>query len=170
MSFFDDLKYSLHDAISTLAVSVITDRLRADEFTINAQTDYYDLTAMIRLLDITVNDGLSNAYNPPDAHTDFDTDIDNLAQRLKEIWQGISTSGAGYISRLEAKTTLKSVQERLTHTVRSRPKPKTDIYSALSASTTEDPFQAKKEERQREKQRAMMNSFLRKARPVDSLT
>ncbi|EEY15678.1 conserved hypothetical protein [Verticillium alfalfae VaMs.102] len=104
-------------------------RLKGDEFHIKRKTDYVELRAQIQLFDIALDDGSfcagSTSYDDAVA---FDAEVDHLAQQLKTLWGSINDSGAAYLSRTEAKSSIDCAQKRLTYAVRSKPPPKRNIF------------------------------------------
>ncbi|KAM0276152.1 hypothetical protein ACHAQH_007040 [Verticillium albo-atrum] len=133
--------------------------LKGDEFRIKRKTNYVELRAQIQLFDIALDDG---SFSPGDSSSDpdeaFNAEVDHLAQQLRTIWGSINDSGAAYLSRTEAKSSIDCAQKRLTYAVRTRPPPKRSIFEPPE----------KRGEVVTEMQKDFMNKFigaLKKPRP-----
>ena len=132
---FDDSERARQDPRWQLAQGLSKLVIR-EGFLITQDTNYIDLSALVNILDAYIDDGGRDAILYPAASLskentaarDFDADIDELARRLKVISRGIEATGGGHISRLESKTALERVHIRLTHTARSRPPGKRNIF------------------------------------------
>ena len=120
--FFKDEFYSSRPPYSTMDIGRFITRLGERDFDARPQTEYAQLTALIILLDIAVDDGRSNKVDLTDPNTEerFNTDVDVLVATIKDIMTSIGNPGAAFISRLEAKEALELVSQRIADTVRTK--------------------------------------------------
>ncbi|TLS21742.1 uncharacterized protein PpBr36_09165 [Pyricularia pennisetigena] len=89
---------------------------------IRNDTNYEETAALLRLLNIAIDDGFGRTRE------DFDNQVDELTAALKLIWSNIIATGGGHSSRLDAKTLAEWIPDRLKYTVRTRRPPKSNIY------------------------------------------
>jgi len=128
--YFNDVSKSTTHSYHITNLTQFSERLQDPPFLINQQTDYQELTALICLLDIAIDDGRS-----PDIYLEnkaeevkFNQDVDALAARvtvmhittdLRDMWtQRAQDAQSGLAFRLQS-------------TVRTKPKPKQDILHGL---------------------------------------
>ena len=131
MSFyFNDLSYSIKHSHILIDLDKFIDRLEDKDFDTNPQTDYRELAALISLLDIAVDDGRCSELDLTDPETEkqFDKNIDDFGATIKDIMKSIGNPGAAYISRIEAKEVLDLVSQRISDTLRSKPKAKITVF------------------------------------------
>jgi hypothetical protein len=124
--YFDSVSYSKDHSHSIMDLDVFIRRLDDPEFDAKPQTDYRELTALIQLLDIAVDDGRSTKIDlsDPVVEKKFNEDIEDFGATIKDIMRSIGNPGAAFISRIEAKEVLELVSQRVSDTLRSKPKPK----------------------------------------------
>jgi hypothetical protein len=124
--YFDDISYSKDHSHSKMDLDAFIRRLDDPDFHTNPQTDYRELTALILLLDIAVDDGRSMDLDlsDPVIEKKFDENIEDFGATIKDIMRSIGNPGAAFISRIEAKEVLELVSQRVSDTLRSKPKPK----------------------------------------------
>lgn len=138
--FFDDISYANEHPHTLFDLHKFMERLQEPAFDINDKTDYMQLTALIALLDVSVDDGrcaFLDLSNRSVADT-FDTDVDDHVHTIKDVMRNIGNPGAAFISRIEAKETLELVSQRIADTVRSRAKPKKTVFDGVSSKTEDD--------------------------------
>lgn len=113
-------------------LNLFIERLMDKDFEATNETDYRELSALVSLLDIAVDDARSADLDLTDRDTEeqFDADIDAFARAIKDIMRSIGTPGPGFISKIEAKELLELVSQRVGDTLRSRPKLKQSIFAA----------------------------------------
>lgn len=131
MSFyFNDLSYSSQHSHLLMDLEKFIDRLEDRDFDTDAQTEYRELAALISLLDIALDDGRSLDFDLKDAGRAerFDKKVDDLAGIIKGIMSSIGNPGAAFISRIEAKEVLELVSQRISDTLRSKPKAKITVF------------------------------------------
>jgi hypothetical protein len=128
--YFNDLSYSSQHSHLLIDLDKFIDRLDDKDFDTNAQTDYRELAALISLLDIAVDDGRSISLDLTDPETSqrFDKNIDDFGATIKDIMKSIGNPGAAYISRIEAKEVLDLVSQRISDTLRSKPKARITVF------------------------------------------
>ena len=156
MSFyFEHLSYSSTQSHLVMDVDKFIGRLEDQDFDTGSQTDYRELAALIQLLNIALDDGRSIGQNLEDAHTAirYDKAIDELAGMIKGVMNSIGNPGAAFISRIEAKEVLELVSQRISDTLRSKPKAKITVFDPAKV--------AEKHEEDLEKEKKFMASFFK---------
>lgn len=125
-SFFDEISFRKIHPHEATDLNEFIDRLGDRDFVANSETDYHELTALVALLDIAVDDGRSSKFDLTnrDVAEQFDEDVDALVGAVRKVMRSIGNPGAAFISRIEAKETLELVSQRFSDTLRTRPKPK----------------------------------------------
>lgn len=111
----------------TFSFRAVIDHLDSHDFKVSRSTDHRDLAAMIRFLDVVVDDG--GRPPPGNAQEEFDAGVDELADHLKEISRKIEASPSA-TTKLETKLLLQGLLHRLTHSVRTKRPPKKNFYDA----------------------------------------
>lgn len=130
--FFDDLSLASQPPDATFSLHDACSHLRSATFKIRPDTDYAALRARLILLDMAVDTG--SAPEPDDdndaltAAETFDAEVDGITLTLRHLGRSINDTGMKSILPMEAKMVMDWVGERLTHSVRTRPKPKISIY------------------------------------------
>lgn len=158
MFVFDDPHRAFSPPEATFSVRSVIDRLdQADEFVIDrTNTDYFELLALSEMLSVAVGDGSPpTGDTTPDAVKHYNTEVDELAHRIRFMWSNIHEQGAAYMSRLEVRVQLRDFERKLQHVVRTRPPPKEDIFG----------LHATEDEIERPKQQQFMKRFLAKKKP-----
>lgn len=148
---FDDADLGGQNPDDIITIRRLIDRLAKDDFTINSKTDFDEFRARIIILDIVIDDGSFAATGNKDEETNFNSDVDELAGRLREFWTKINDTGLK-LARAQTKSVVEWVQKRLLVSVRTRKKAKKDIYD--TAMLRDDPFLPR--------QQTMMKEFLGK--------
>ena len=131
MSFyFNDISYSTKHSHMLLDLDKFIDRLEDKDFDTDAQTDYRELAALISLLDVAVDDGrcIELDLTNPETEKQFDKNIEDFGATIKDIMKSIGNPGAAYVSRIEAKEVLDLVSQRISDTLRSKPKAKITVF------------------------------------------
>jgi hypothetical protein len=128
--FFSKSKYissAPHDALDLIEV---TEQLDRPQFKINKETDYPELAAVMSILNIAIDNGLSVRHDvaDPEGEIKFNREVDILAARIKQIWGSINDAGAAFMSRSYAKEMMEGLRMRLELTIRTKPKPKLSIF------------------------------------------
>ncbi|KUJ23534.1 uncharacterized protein LY89DRAFT_635843 [Mollisia scopiformis] len=124
--YFNDATYAKSHSHTLMDMESFINRLHSPDFDTSPQTDYRELTALILLLDIALDDGRSTKLDLTDAAVEkkFNEDVDALRVGIKEIFNSIGHPGTAFISRIEAKEALELVSQRITDTVRTKRKPR----------------------------------------------
>ncbi|KAH7157444.1 hypothetical protein B0J13DRAFT_169898 [Dactylonectria estremocensis] len=149
---FDDPALGRHHPDGVVTIPGIIIRLAEDDFAVGPETDFASLQAGIILVNIVVDDGSFTESDDLEAEKQFNADIDELTGHLRQIWKMINDTGMK-LARTEAKSVIDWVQQRLTHTVRTRRKAKENFYNVLG----------QKRDPNLPKQQDYMKNFLRKA-------
>jgi hypothetical protein len=150
--FFNDVTLVRQHPDDTVTIRAFTERLKDDQFNISQRTDYVELRAQMHFLNLAVDNGSHTSTDDQEDDDSFNKELDQLTRRLKIIWANINDTGASYMSRTEAKSVIEWVQERLSYTVRTRPREKQGIF--------DDP--AEKEDLFLPKQQEYMKNFLQR--------
>lgn len=97
---------------------------------INKDTDYAEVAAVMSILNIAIDNGLSTKHDVTSIEGEvmFNRELDVLAARIKQIWGSINDAGAAFMSRSYAKEMMEGLRMRLELTIRTRPKPKLSIF------------------------------------------
>jgi len=158
--YFDDVSYSRDHSHSIMDLDAFIRRLDDPDFDTNAQTDYRELTALILLLDIAVDDARSITIDLSDVAVErkFDETVEALGATIKNIMKMIGNPGAAFISRIEAKEVLELVSQRVSDTLRSKPKPRQTWFDKAQGKPQED----------LESERRGMQSFISRAKEIGS--
>jgi hypothetical protein len=138
--YFNDISYSLHHPHTTMDIDRFIKRLDSTDFDTTSQTDYQELTALILLLNIAVDDGRSTKLDLADKETEriFNEDVDTLVATIKDIMASIGNPGAAFISRIEAKEALELISQRIADTIRTEKKPKEAWFDRTRGRGEED--------------------------------
>ena len=138
--YFDDISYALKHSHDLMDLDKFMTRLEDPTFDVAPQADYRKLTALVCLLDIAVDDARSTGIDLTDKAQEkrFDRDIDDLAAMIKDLMKGIGNPGAAFISKIEAKEALELVAQRISDTLRSKPKPKETVFDGPRGKGQED--------------------------------
>ncbi|KAM0243504.1 hypothetical protein ACHAPO_000354 [Fusarium lateritium] len=154
---FDDPALGRFHPDDIITIRGIIKRLDHNDFAVGPKTDFTELQANILLLNITVDDGSFAPSDDPEHEKQFNSDIDELAGKLREIWRKINDAGMK-LARTEAKSVIEWVQQRLAHSVRTRRKAKKSIFDLPSQK--QDSFLPE--------QQSYMKNFLRKTQETTS--
>ena len=141
--YFDDATYLSEGTCNLVDLKSIAQRLQNPQFSVNNDTDYAQLAALVGILSIGIDCG-----NPPSIifskekakEAAFNGDIDTLSQKIKSIFTQIVDSGASHMKRTEAKEQLEGLHSRLKYVLRTKPKPKSIL---LRSSAVEEAGQRK---------------------------
>lgn len=155
---FNDPTLGRYHSDTTVSLRGIIDRLQEDDFVVGPKTDFVELQAGIILLDIAVDNGSFAASDDPEDEKKFNEEIDELAVRLREIWRKINDAGMK-LARTEAKSVIEWVQQRLSHSVRTRRKAKKSVFDLPGQK--EDPFLPRQQD--------YMKNFLKQPRKPPAL-
>ena len=136
--FFNDSLYLTYPEDDLLKIRRIIRELEKPEFNIDGGTDYTRLASLISIVDICIDDGAPlSGFTDKDQENAFNTDIDDLAKRLKFMFTRIVDTGASYMARTEAKEVLERVHYRLVFAVRTKERPKKSIFQSNFGGGTE---------------------------------
>jgi hypothetical protein len=103
--------------------------LHEEQFDVDDDSDYVEITALVSILDIAIDNGAPRtSFKSPAEEKAFNHQVDSLARVVKGILSSIVDTGASFISRTEAKETLEGVYNRLLFGVRTKEKPKAQIF------------------------------------------
>lgn len=122
--FFDELSRADKKPEDTVNIRAVIDRLDDPHFTINAETDYQELAALMLLLNIAMGDAASNKITR-ESSKDFDAEVDELTASMKSMYTRVMPQSQGiHVSRIEAKSALEMIRDRLVYQLRTTRKPK----------------------------------------------
>jgi len=138
--YFDNISYARDHSHSLMDLDAFVKRLDDPDFDSNPQTDYRELAALILLLDIAVDDGRSVKIDlsDPAVEKKFNETVEGLGATIKDIMRQIGTPGAAFISKIEAKEVLELVSQRVSDTLRSKPKPRQTWFDKAQGKPQED--------------------------------
>ncbi|KAH7316439.1 hypothetical protein B0I35DRAFT_354212 [Stachybotrys elegans] len=134
---FEDPSASRPSSGNPITLRRLTDRLLQDDFAVNVKTDFAELKARVIQLDVCIDDGSHSASDDPSDEKMFNEQVDELATALRDIWRKINDAGMK-LARTEAKSVIEWVQQRLTHSVRTKRKAKRSIFDLPGQKA--DPF------------------------------
>jgi hypothetical protein len=156
--YFDDDSYSRDHSHSIMDLNAFIKRLDDPDFDTDAQTDYRELTALILLLDVAVDDARSVNLDlsDPAVEKKFDETVENFGATIRDIMRAIGNPGAAFISRIEAKEVLELVSQRVSDTLRSKPKPRQMWFDKAQGKPQED----------LESERRGMQSFISRVKDI----
>jgi hypothetical protein len=159
--YFNNISYSLKHSHHLMDLGQFITRLEDPTFDLSPQADYRELTALVSLLDIAVDDARSIEIdlNDKDQEWRFDKDIDDLAATIKDLMKGIGNPGAAFISKIEAKEALELVAQRISDTLRSKPKAKDTVFDGPGGKDRDD----------HEQERVGLQSFLSKMKKTEDV-
>jgi hypothetical protein len=128
--FFNETKYISSVPHNTLDLSKVIEELNKSKFTVTKDTDYAELAAVMSILNIAIDNGLSYKHDVTnlEGEVKFNMEVDVLAARIKQIWGSINDAGAAFMSRSYAKEMMEGLRMRLELTIRTKPKPKLSIF------------------------------------------
>lgn len=112
---FEDVSYvskPIEDLVDLQQFTALLETSPA--FKITHDSDFANLTVLVRILDVAVDAGGTGA------HASNDAEVDNLARALQRLFTGIPDNNAQNISRTEAKEGMERIQFRLIFAVRSK--------------------------------------------------
>ncbi|KAJ4386654.1 hypothetical protein N0V93_009552 [Gnomoniopsis smithogilvyi] len=122
--FFDELSRAEKKPEDTVNIRAIIDRLDDPQFTISAETDYRELAGLMLLLNIALGDAAS-AKVTPEMCKDFDADVDELTASMKSMYTRVMPQSHGiHVSRIEAKSAMEMIRDRLVYQLRTKKKPR----------------------------------------------
>ncbi|CZT47738.1 uncharacterized protein RSE6_08336 [Rhynchosporium secalis] len=158
--FHNSTTYARQNGYHSTTLTSIMGTLQTSRFQILHQkdsspgTDYQELRALIYLLDVAIDDGLSSErdLSVKEEEERHNEDVEELGRQLDWIGSKIQTGGAAFFTRLDTKEALTLVQQRAVGMLRTRAKPKNAWYDVGE--------EKKVEEFEREKMG--MASFLKK--------
>ncbi|KAG9250119.1 uncharacterized protein F5Z01DRAFT_630309 [Emericellopsis atlantica] len=138
---FDDPSLGGENPEVTVTLRKMIARLDGPDFVINAltKTDWDELRANVLLLDMAIDDGSRSwaAAGLVD-EKQFNAEVDQLADKLRETWRRINDSGMK-IARTDAKSVLDWVGQRIQHQVRTKAKPKKNMFDEFLKEPKPDP-------------------------------
>lgn len=151
--FLDDTQYLDEEPQKLLDLKQIARYLQKPQFTIRNDTEYDELAASISILSIGIDAGDPPALSSNASHeAAFNADVDLLSDRVKAMFTQIIDAGASHMRRTEAKAILEAFHSRLLYAVRTKGKPKTNLFGDSSIDVGPD-----------SRQGALMRGFLERA-------
>ncbi|KAH8695038.1 hypothetical protein BGW36DRAFT_298805 [Talaromyces proteolyticus] len=119
------LKESSTDILNIKRIIHYLQHARFESKLLRVQTannyDYSELNATTSLLNIAIDIGRMSAdFSSKEAESQFNADVDALAEGVKRIFSAIKDSGASHLKRTEAKQSLEALYYRIVFSVRSK--------------------------------------------------
>ncbi|POS82914.1 hypothetical protein EPUL_004772 [Erysiphe pulchra] len=151
---FNNLIFAKKPSQDYFNFPMFLNRLKVSDFKCKPNTDYRELRALIMLMDIAVDDGKSSNLNLDDKFEEenFNINIEKLGMSVKEIFGGVGSQDDGNISKIQAKEAVDAFFRRITHTMRTKPKP------------THEWFVDRAKERNNVGERQIMENFVAKVK------
>ncbi|TQS38026.1 hypothetical protein Golomagni_01478 [Golovinomyces magnicellulatus] len=127
---FNDLLFATAPSQNIFSFTLFLDRLKFKDLQVTHDTNYYELRALIVLMDIAVDDGRSSSLDLNDQFIEesFNNDVDNFSMSIKEILSRLKTQDTGHVSKIQAIETIEAFSQRVIHTMRTKPKPVHDWF------------------------------------------
>lgn len=136
--FFDELSRADKKPEDTVTIRAVIDRLDDPHFTINSETDYRELAALMLLLNVALGDANSTEITP-ELSKDFDADVDELTASMKSMYTRVMPQSHGiHVSRIEAKSAMEMIRDRLVFQVRTRKRPRIADIIPVEERAAED--------------------------------
>ncbi|RKF56829.1 hypothetical protein GcM3_192008 [Golovinomyces cichoracearum] len=122
---FNDLRFATAPSQNIFNFNTFIDRLKSKDLQVTHDTNYYELRALIMLMDIAVDDGRSSSVDLNDQCIEdtFNNHVDNFSMSIKEILGRLKTQDTGYVSKIQAVEAIEAFSQRVIHTMRTKPKP-----------------------------------------------
>ncbi|KAI9750962.1 MAG: hypothetical protein M4579_006242, partial [Chaenotheca gracillima] len=143
----DDMTHLKSTHHTSLIQALTTYLLESPRFAISQTTNYTNLAALTSILDIALDNGRTPpstfTTNPTDtpapthpqtpvpaSTSEFNKQVDALAQAVKQNFTRIIDTGASHMTRTEAKENLDRLHVRLVYAVRTKAKKKRDLFQS----------------------------------------
>lgn len=124
--FFDQLTLAEQRPEDTVTITAVIESLQRKDFVINSETDYDELHALMMLLNTALGDASKQQHvTTPEESQQFDALVDELAEGMRNMLTRVAPQNKGiHVSRIEAKSAMEMIRERLLYQVRTKKKPK----------------------------------------------
>ncbi|KAI9711505.1 MAG: hypothetical protein M1820_002068 [Bogoriella megaspora] len=128
--FFDNKEYLQSDPRDPLLPTwTIRHLQKSPNFDINPGTSYPTLHALTSILDIAISGGFTHLpIKAPPIQADFNQGIDEIANEVTRVHNRIVDTGASHMKRTEAKNALERLKYRLEFAVRTKRRPKKNVF------------------------------------------
>ena len=143
LCFFLDNEACLHYDLQhpSLSSKIINHLRKSPLYDPTPKTNYGDLGASISILDIAINSGfVCLPFSSKEAEADFNQSIDALTQQISTLHNNIVDTGASHMKRTEAKNALERLRYRLEFSVRTKPKPKKNVFGDFVGKSVLDGY------------------------------
>ena len=99
---------------------------------IHPGADFRHLSTSIVFLDVAIGDGAPplKSASSKSVIGEFNKDVDRLAVILRGMAADVNDTGSANLARAEAKDLLEAFLSRLAYTIRTKPKPRKDIFDS----------------------------------------
>lgn len=134
--FFNDVSCMTPKDHVFLDIRRVTEQLCKVDPATTKRADYAELAAMVSILDIGIDICVPPSTTSKKDEDEFNRKVDELAQLIKSMFTSIIDTGASHLTRTEAKEVLNRVHYRLAYAVRTKPKPKQDLFQPSIVSGT----------------------------------
>lgn len=148
---FGDPALGRHHPDDVFTIRGAIESLSGEAFAVGPKTDFAELRASIVLLDMAIDYGSFIPTGDAEDERKFNEEIDELALKFRGIWRKINDSGMR-LARTEAKSVIEWVQQRLSHSLRTRRKAKSSVFDV--PGQRDDPFLPRQQD--------YMSKFLKK--------
>lgn len=115
-------------------VALLNHIFTSPTFRITPETDFETLAASVALLDTIISSG-----HPPPLHTRadeniFNAQVDELADKIRDLFTSIADAGASHMKKTEAKDTLQALHNRILFAIRTRVRRKKHVFDNSETS------------------------------------
>lgn len=142
--FGDSSELSVDDSSAPLSLPYLTEFLTASEFAdiskhSHKNINWTNIKALTHIFEVAIADGGRPAsFTSAAEEAAFNSQVDRLADAVKSIFASITDTGASHMRRTEAKEALQALHYRLIYSVRSRPRPKKNVFAVDGQSAGQE--------------------------------
>ena len=139
--FLDDVSSIRKPSDGPMDLRHLTRRLQKMDVGGRRDTDYVELSATVSILDVALDVCIPPTFDDGPGRkqeSTFDQKVDELTYLIKSMFSRIPDTGAGHMTRTEAKEVLNRVHFRIAYGVRTRPKPKKNLFETSTGGTVDD--------------------------------
>lgn len=97
-------------------------------FRITPDTDFQTLAASVALLDTIISSGYPPSLETRADENIFNAQVDELADKVRDMFTSIADAGASHMKKTEAKDTLQALHNRILFAVRTRVRRKKHVF------------------------------------------
>ncbi|KAI1002753.1 hypothetical protein K3495_g5450 [Podosphaera aphanis] len=119
---FKDLSFANTHPDNMVTLEIFIARLGEGDFERKCQTDYYELRALVMLLNVAVDNGRSHNLDllSETAEANFNDNVDQLGSSIRRILGALGAPGD--VSKIQAKEAIETISQKIIYTMRTKPK------------------------------------------------